>query len=409
MAYALRSSHEEINRWHRVLGRITYFLLCLHGAFYLNYYIQTGVFIARLTTSSVAILGFTALLSITLLTTTALGFIRQYSYRIFFITHLMVALALPPLIYFHVHHARVYMVESLVVFLVDLAARKLTTTTAPATLEAIHGTNLIKITAKVPEKFISRFRDFPGSHVYMSIPVASRSGSLQILYEFMFNPFTVAAVDESSQELSLVARQLNGPLSRRLGALADISATQVQVPLCIEGPYGSSKHFSELMGHHADRVLLVAGGVGATFIVPIYQYITSEKPSARADLVWAVHEAGEAIWASSGTEKSIIDDDRVQLFLTGDAFDSDLGAEIDEVELETLHKDDRRNKHVPNHNANRPDLRKIVDDIFRQGQEDRVAVLVCGPEGMARELRGYVGDWVKRGREVWLHNENFSW
>lgn len=273
VAYALRSSHEEVNRWHRVIGRIIYLLLCLHGAFYTNYYIQTGVLMQRLTSSKVVILGVLALLGMTALTTTAFGLIRAYSYRVFFITHLLVALALPPMIYFHVHHARVVMIQSLVVFLVDLAARKFTTTTAAASLELIPGTNLVKIVSKVPEKFISRFVDFPASHVYLSIPAASRSGSLKMMYEFMFNPFTVASVDENNQELTLVARQLKGPMSRAFVNLANLSSSGSKVPLSIEGPYGSSRYC--LGDFQADRVLLVAGGVGATYIMPLFQYFVS--------------------------------------------------------------------------------------------------------------------------------------
>ncbi|KAF2999977.1 hypothetical protein E8E14_006617 [Neopestalotiopsis sp. 37M] len=337
VAYALRSSHEEVNRWHRVIGRIIYLLLCLHGAFYTNYYIQTGVLMQRLTSSKVVILGVLALLGMTALTTTAFGLIRAYSYRVFFITHLLVALALPPMIYFHVHHARVVMIQSLVVFLVDLAARKLTTTTAAASLELIPGTNLVKIVSKVPEKFISRFVDFPASHVYLSIPAASRSGSLKMMYEFMFNPFTVASVDENNQELTLTT-----------------------------------------------------------------------ETTARVDVIWALRSPGEATWATLNTDKSILEDDRVQLFLTGSMFESSSNTGSGDVELEQLPRHER-NRRPSQRKSRRPDFQRIVDEFFRKGQEDRVAVFVCGSEGMARELRGHVGTWVKKGREVWWHNENFSW
>jgi hypothetical protein len=57
----------------------------------------------------------------------------------------------------------------------------------------------------------------------------------------------------------------------------------------------------------------------------------------------------------------------------------------------------------------RPDLRKIVDGTFRHGNEERVAVLVCGPKQMARELREQVGRWVKKGRDVYFHDESFGW
>ncbi|KAI1851313.1 hypothetical protein JX266_003388 [Neoarthrinium moseri] len=418
VAFAFRSSHEEVNRWHRALGRIIYILLCLHGMFYLNYYVQSGVLTQRLLSSLVVILGVSSLFGMTLLNTTALSMVRQYSYRVFFITHLLVALALPPAIFFHVRHARVYMIESLVFFILDLALRKMHTAMAEATLELIPGTNLIKIVSKVPQRFAARF-DFPGSHVYLSIPAASRpisnrASPSHMLYEFLFNPFTVASINEETHELTLVARQLKGPMTQTLGSLANSWASGTKIPLTIEGPYGISRYFPSFARTQTDRVLLVAGGVGATFIVPIYQQIIGENPAAHVDMIWAVREAGEATWTSSGLEKTVLDDERIQLFLTGNVFDSDAGtgsssAVNGEIELENIRSDRRRSKRSPGNDHKRPDLQQVVNRVFRQGHADRVAVLVCGPDSMARELRQYVGVWVKKGRNVYFHNENFSW
>jgi NAD(P)H-flavin reductase len=412
VATAFGSSHEEINRWHRVLGRIIYLFMCIHSVLYLNNYVQVGVLVSKLTTSPTAILGFTALLGSTLLMTTALSAIRRFSHRVFFIAHVLVAFVLPPAIFFHVHHARVYMVEALGVFVVDLIVRKFYTVTAEASVELIPGTNLIKITAKVPESFASDFQDAPGSHAYVNIPAKSRPG-LSPVYELTFNPFTVAWASEESQELLLVARQLKGPVSRALSHLAG-RGSGARAALKLEGPHGISRHFPALVGGDFDRVLLVAGGIGSTFILPIYQSIVSESPAARVDMIWTVREAAEATWPSSIMEKSALDDERIQLFLTGSAYadvtgqGSSSGVSRD-VEMEQMHKDRKRDKYASKLNHKRPDLRKIVDEVFRHGQDERVAVLVCGPEAMARELRGYVGNWVNKGREVWWHNENFSW
>jgi len=57
----------------------------------------------------------------------------------------------------------------------------------------------------------------------------------------------------------------------------------------------------------------------------------------------------------------------------------------------------------------KPNLRKIVDETFRHGREERIEVLVCGPAQMARELRTHVGRWVEKGREVFFHDESFGW
>lgn len=57
----------------------------------------------------------------------------------------------------------------------------------------------------------------------------------------------------------------------------------------------------------------------------------------------------------------------------------------------------------------KPNLRKIVDETFKHGNEERIAVLVCGPAQMARELRTHVGRWVEKGRDVFFHDESFGW
>ncbi|ORY58758.1 ferric reductase like transmembrane component [Pseudomassariella vexata] len=422
VAFAFRSSHEQINRWHRVLGWITYVLLCFHGLLYINYYIQAGILGEKLL-ARIVIIGVVSLLGMTLMTTTAFAVIRQYSYRLFFVTHLVVALALPPAIFFHVSHARVYMVESLLVFIVDLAVKKSGTVTAETAVEMIPGTNLIKLVAKVPPLKAGQFKDHAASHIYMSIPPSARPSSnpaslAHMQFEFMFNPFTVAAVDEVSGEITLIARQLKGPVSQTLARFANVGPDS-KMPICLEGPYGISKHFTTSIATSFDRVLLFTGGVGATFIMPIYQYL-NENSAAHVDMIWAVREAGEATWPVTGTEKSIIDDDNISLYLTGsmfDSFDGNGGAgtsssssrESEGVELSHMYKDRQGGKHTSMHSRKRPDLQKIVHDAFMRGQEERVAVLVCGPEAMGRELRRYVGVWVNKGRYVWWHNESFSW
>ncbi|KAI0008233.1 metalloreductase Fre8 [Xylariaceae sp. FL0662B] len=419
IAFLFRSSHEQVNRWHRVLGRIIYFLLILHACFYLNFYFRQGILTQRIV-HLVPALGLVAFIGMVLLNSTALLVVRQYSYRVFFITHLIVALALPPIIFFHARHAGIYMIEALLVFFVDLTKRKIDTITAPATLELIPGTDLIKIVASIPPQKVNRFREHPGAHIYLSIPAAARPASslfsaAYLIFEFAFNPFTVAAVDEESKELTLVARRHNGPMTRTLGHLANGGVTNTKIPLSIDGPYGGAMRFPNLAGSRFDRILLVAGGVGATFILPLYRSVLSENPTSRVQMVWAVRGAGDATWPMSGTANSILDDDNIHLFLTGDLFNASSEAagfddEREAIEMRQVHEQHRNlSVHTASQRCRRPDLQKIVDDLFRQGVEDRVAVLVCGPDEMARELRSYVAVWVYKGRDVWWHNESFAW
>ncbi|KAI1109963.1 ferric reductase like transmembrane component [Nemania sp. NC0429] len=411
-AVALRSSHEEVNRWHRVLGRVIYVFVTLHAAFYINYYYQNNL-LGQKITSLVPVLGFTLIIAMHLLYGTALSVVRQYSYRIFFVTHLLIALAIPPVIYFHADHAAFYVWEALAVFLVDIAKRKWDTVVADTKVERVPGTDLIKLVGSIPASKIDRFVKSPGTHIYLSVPAASRPerspiASAHLVFEFSFNPFSVAAVDESAGELTLVARHHGGPMTSAFARFAEDVGSDSRVKLAFDGPYGCAKRFPRLAGPEFDRILLVAGGVGATFTLPLYRWILSESPVSRVQMVWAVRSAGEATWPESAGGKSIVDDDNVQLFVTGGpagAAESSVdlsvsGSDEDEVELADL---------PWTANRSRPDLQKIVDDFFRQGTEEKVAVLVCGPEAMARELRSHVGVWVRKGRSVWWHNENFGW
>ncbi|KAL0939529.1 ferric reductase like transmembrane component [Colletotrichum truncatum] len=428
IAKVFQTSHEELNKWHRVLSRVTLSLLVLHAMFYMNFFVEKGILQRRLF-APVVFAGVVAFAAMNMMTSTAAAAVRRYSYRVFFITHLIGAFAIPPLVFFHAKSSRLFMAKAIIIFLIDLVVRRLRTVMAFSKLETIPGTNLIKISASIPQFKVNAFRSRPGSHIYLSIPAAARPGggptsSGSLLYEFLFNPFTVASVDEETGDLTLVARQLNGPLTKHLGSFANASTNtdDGKIPLCIEGPYGAASiHFDKLISASVDRVLLVAGGVGATFTVPIYQAILQDNPNAKIEMVWSVRGAGDATWAMAAdrSPKSIFDDSNVQIFLTGDTLDSEttgpmagLPAETNpegEMEMNPMYRDRRRNLFTNEHNRKRPNLRNVVDNFFRQGAEERVAVLVCGPSEMGREMREYVGAWVMKGREVVWHNEAFGW
>lgn len=409
IAYVLRSSHDEVNRFHRALGRIIYLLLCIHAVLYVNFFLQKGILLSKLTSSRAVQTGILGILCFNFLGATALKAVRTYSYRIFFITHLVVALVIPPLIWFHARSARVFVVEALVVFLIDIISRKLDTVTSEATFEAVPGSSLVKVTTSVPFHKVQRFRKAPGSHIYLQIPGISRLSQDPVskeylVHEFLFNPFTVASVDEENGEISLVARHQSGPTTSTLKQLASEAKSEGSrhVSLAIEGPYGAVSYYPELTSGEYDRVLLVSGGVGATFTVPLYRALVNGSPNIKVQLVWAVGNSSDAVWAKDKDGKLLSDEEGVQLFVTGTK--GALDPQDESVELDTITKGQE-----PRHSRMRPDLKKIVDDVFKSGQEERVAVLFCGPTRMGHDLRRYVGVWVKKGRVVFWHSESFEW
>ena len=452
-AFAFRTSHEHLNRFHRVLGRLIFVFLWLHMLFYFKFFFAAGIFPARLFEPNV-FAGFFALIVFHLLYATSMTVIQRWSYRLFFITHLSVVFVTPALIFVHAKPARIYILASIVLFVVDLVARKLTTATASSTVEIVPGTNLVKISAALPEPKIRQFGERPGSHVYLSIPNGARpkfscsSKSFPMLFEFLFNPFTVANVDHVNGELTLVARHMGGPMTARLLQLGnerggnDATAPETfksRVPLSIEGPYGTlAKHFPSLAAGRADRVLLVAGGIGATFAFPIYKALKADDPDANVELVWAVRNPDEISWALSLSDSStsthsspenvasILENPSIHVFVTGNSNSStSLNSTGDDYSSETTSRSSSADIPLSDMNSSgkelsraerqlrrrkRPDLKRFVDDAFKSGGADeRVAVLVCGPGQMGLRVREHVGVWVAKGRDVFWHNESFGW
>ena len=439
VARVLRSSHEAVNRWHRALGCAIYLLLALHAVFYLNYFFQNGI-LARRTTDLVPLLGEAAFVGLTALVATSAPLVRaRWSYRVFFVTHLVVAVLLPALVMFH--HPRntvFYAVEAIGLFVLDIALRNGGNMfTAPAHVtfiparesepedsepEAAESTDLVKLVVAVPKPGkMEAFRRAPGAHVYLSLPSASRpSRGSGFLFDFLFNPFTVAALGEDpngNPSLILVARRRSGPMTRHLARLADANTTGAKrVSLSIEGPYGCASWIAQDLTarNRFDRILLVAGGVGASFIIPLYRHIIAENPSdTRVRLVWAVRRASDTAWVSD-EGGNVLDDNRVQLFVTGKAGAPGASNANNDERVPAPEEGDEEIEMRPmldggKSGTARPDLQGIVDEVFRRGSEERVAVLVCGPENMARELRSHVGAWVARGRTVFWHNEGFGW
>jgi NAD(P)H-flavin reductase/DMSO/TMAO reductase YedYZ heme-binding membrane subunit len=406
VALAFGTSHERVNRWHRVLGYISYLFITLHGIFYLNYYVQLGD-LTNAFFRSTPFLGMAGLLLMTLLCVTAFPAVRRWSYRVFYLTHLAVVMALPPMIWFHVHHSRAFMIEAGVLFVADRVARRVMRLKTSAKVEIVHNTDLIKVVATVPPGKMSSFEARPAAHVYLSIPSLNGSSSSWPLV-FTSNPFTVAQVDERTSEITLVARQMRGPSTSTLAKLASLDSP-AQLTLNLDGPYGTAGHFPNLVGNRFDQILLVAGGVGATFIMPLYRHVLATNVLAQVQVVWAVRNLDETKWPLLPTGSSVDEDDKIHVYVTGGnapRVSADL-SDSEDVELRQLHKEDKPD--VPVERQARPDLRAIVDDVCCRDAQDRVAIVVCGPTQMARDLRRAAGSWVRDGRDVWFYNESFSW
>ncbi|KAM0794222.1 ferric reductase like transmembrane component-domain-containing protein [Usnea florida] len=336
--YLTRMSHEELNPYHRLLGRLLIAFFSIHAMMYLNFYIQLNLLSKRIQDRDV-ILGLTAIITFITIGTTALAKVRTWNYRVFFYLHVILSLSLLPILYFHVSHLRLYIIESVAIYLVLILQRNVSQTTTSANIKPISSANLLAISIPLTKALSSRSFT-PGQHIYLGFPTLPQ--------KLRINPFSIA-----------------------------------------NSPYGAAKYFPDLATY--DQVLFVAGGVGATFTLPLYLDLLRRK--ARGDylpmlkFVWTVRRHVDAQWGSGSIELQ----ERDQLLS-----DSSTPGESTLQAAKTMYK-------------GRPYFGAIIDEAFSYDGRERVAVLVCGPRGMGASVRREVTRWVWKGRDVFWHSEEFGW
>ena len=420
-------SHEQLNSVHRLWGRIILALLYCHAALYLNFYVQTGLLAVKLSQFDV-LCGMCGIFALTVLGCTALSPVRRRSYRVFYVAHMAVATALPLVLFFHTTHVRIFVYQTALVHCINVALRGWNSCTVRGKLRAIPGTSLLEITVPLDKGTgTSGLRGFEaGQHAYVAWAGKSVSRT------FRSNPFSVASVPTIDHELRFVVRVLDGNTAR----FARETPRSAAAKFTIEGPYGVSTHGEELL--KCNKTVFVAGGVGATFVVPLYQQLLADlSPSkgsfrrANVSFVWVARSLADVTWAlpSDQTERNGFEE-RLRLYLTRPGADVPTGTEtgfatsIEEWTPDVANEPghglemEEQKSLLPDNggaaagglkfSAGRPDLQRVTDQAFGHGPTEKVGVVVCGPLGLRREMREHVGRWVGRSREVWYWEEAFA-
>ncbi|KAF2029314.1 hypothetical protein EK21DRAFT_67947 [Setomelanomma holmii] len=448
-----RCSHEQLKASHQILGRIVFLLFILHAAFYLNFFVLSG-FLAKRIKDWDVIWGIVSIILFSVISTTALAFARRRNYRVFYVSHIAIANFIILPLWLHVSHIRIFVYQIILVEALHLVFRALRLKLYQGTIRLLPGTNLIQIRIPLPADN-SALTWKPGQHVYLSRPWGKATTPKfyqQWLMTNKTNPFTIASIPSKDKELLLVARTLNGNTKY----LADLARSLAQggsgipmlptsggdipiLPIALEGPYGASNRLPDLSDY--DKVLLVAGGVGATFIMPIYRSILELHDPTPAGTqircIWAVQKLAETQWAfpdvatpENGHENGEADGtgllhgpSAVEVYVTrpsGPSLQADQsvfavdddeeGEAIEMAENEQLlsmeeQMDKPRKGMVIK--SGRPNLDGIVNEVFSKGM--RTAVICCGPKRLTEDLKKSVEVWVKKRHDVFWYDETFGW
>ncbi|KAF4555661.1 Ferric reductase NAD-binding domain-containing protein 2 [Elsinoe fawcettii] len=410
-----------LNGVHQALGSVITGFFAGHAVLYLNFFVQVGVLGKRIRDWDV-ILGLLAISLYMLLGTTALGWVRERSYRVFVVVHVAVAVVVLSVMWAHVHHVRVFVWEAVGVYLVGMALRAWETKKAEAVFRRVG--DLVEIT--VERKQWKGWK--AGQHLYLSL-----GGGGDLPTAVGKNPFSIASLVKDGK-LRCLVRVMAGQ-TRMLVDGKGKGEERREVK--IEGPYGRSDHLKQLLS--CDRVLMVAGGVGMTFILPLLRELATGQAQRRTNVeaVWAVRSADELDWAVDGLddgEKELLLQ-RLAVFVTGlgpsDVAGTDSGQftapkgstpaedvadeHDDSVEMQSLLKNTDKSKESLDGSgkgitlrSGRPDIRRLVDHTFAHSAIEKVGVYVCGPAGMGDKVRTEVGSHIARGRDVVFWSEEFG-
>lgn len=313
----------------------------------------------------------------------------------------------------HVRYTRVYVAQAAVFWGVNGLMRWWGAVGVDVEVGSVGGDGLLSVVARVGGD--SAVRGWvPGQHVYL------RVGGVLVDRK---NPFTVVNVDASGRQVSLVVRRLGGMTAN----LAELGSGQKGSSLKLEGPYGEAAEYLPGLlnaGEGAGQILLVAGGVGATYTVPIYlALLRARRGTAGVKMLWFVKRRADADWAMD------------LLARAGQAVDVDIyvtqGQPPAAAEDKAVATPGVRGATI-NAAHKRPDLASVLEPVLGakgdgghgsslvsvQGKRDprsvkrnydRVTVLSCGPPGLSKSLRREVGRHVEEyGRDVVWYEEQFG-
>lgn len=436
-------THEKLNAYHRLLGRIIHGLLAAHAIMYMRFFIILDLLSKRIQHRDVR-LGLAAFWTFNILGLLAVPPIRKRMYhKLFYRSHVLLSAVAVPLLFFHVSYTRKYVLQAGFFWIVCGLVRVCATVKARVTCRQIQGTDLIEVRLAVdtPSDLI---RATPGQHVYIQHQALGPK-----------NPFTVVRAHHqpTSHEktgrfnITLVVRNLGGPQTALLAELAADKRSE-EHDFFVEGPYGeSSQYLPRLLASASpssravstysssgeaespkpgpSQILLVAGGVGATYALPIYVALLDARGgTSDIKFLWLVRTLDDARWGialleslgSAAVDVDIYVTRQVQAPAPAQPSSAQTGLKI----------------HTTTTTRTRPLLSSILNDttaLFTPSSPsaststkhpdhhhpnvilpyDKLTVLTCGPPALTRDLRKEVGRHVLlHGREVEWFEEQFG-
>jgi len=361
---------ERLIRFHRWVGRSIYFLITFHGSFQIQQsYGSSKSISGALFGTQTNQWGFLAYISIFIIMFTSHSVIRRNFFEVFYWAHFSFIFFL---IFGNLHQTQffTFTVIGMSLYIVDRLARFI------IGLGTINVIGIEAIQAGVT-KIIFEFKDYYESGQYMFINLSNLNPPVTLIAWHPVSFSSSPSIMDNGPHYASAHMKIQGGFSRQLYVRSQEGAQYVQVPLKlrVDGPYG--KPSIDFMQH--STVVLVSGGIGITPMISILRDLVDRQVANMPIITQSIY----FLWV-------IPDTDAYQWF----------GSELRELmsRAGTLPK----NKYILDVKVfltrstttpssvffqGRPDLSIFMQDIKRYHGSGDVAVGVCGPAVMLKQVR----------------------
>ncbi|KIJ54636.1 hypothetical protein M422DRAFT_200498 [Sphaerobolus stellatus SS14] len=271
-----------------------------------------------------------------------------------------------------------------------------------------------------------------GHHFLISMPTISTT-------PWETHPFTIANIPSDRSLSGLTAKPLKNEhdmvffikvrdgftklLSDAIKKKKNASGGEVQLPIFLEGPYGHAPEV-DIYGN----VVLIAGGSGITFVLPILQHIVQAVKDGKSlcrsvVFLWSARSHEHFAWVEPALKAALESapaslNIRIQLHSTreGAIESSSETSSHDEKEPESPVSEKKTwgNTAGVIQKHGRPDLHAILAEEVHAADE-RICVTIAGPPSMAEEVRASLRfdlagpkAIMKGGASVTLNVESFG-
>ncbi|KAJ2998694.1 hypothetical protein NUW58_g239 [Xylaria curta] len=435
-------SYERLNVLHQIAGYTTLVHTILHSVLYTYYFIHDN----RISVLQAENITAGIVLSFAMLFTVVAGMtLRKFKYELFYIVHLILFVVIVVTLGLHQPS---FDKKKILVVTVLIASSWFIDRLIRATRLAYNGINNKAEVSALPNggtrivlrKPLQRAR--PGKHCYVWLPH---------IRKFETHPFTIVA----TEPLELVVNKYSG-FTEDLHQFA-IENPGASLTVSVEGPYGTLPDPMDF-----DKVVLVAGGAGATFTMGLARDMMQRmgpNSTKEIDLIWATRERENVSWfaqhlthfstheyaskialklhitkagmnptsiASSPSQTSTAETSRPASILEKNTESPALSTKASTIlpREKDIEKNDVANsvdytEEIPSTIAglnlpviySRPNLEDLVSEaILSLDKDKKILIAACGPDRLVSVVRNATASCIPvDGPSVELHCEQFGW